>query len=136
MLDIKSGAPKITHLWDLKNLLPEKPVVTPEFTGLKWQDIDGNSVEGETVLQSLVLSGKVKNAADVRDVFVHLNDEKVFYSANYETHGGTKNQQVDNVKYPFKTMLNLEPGKNQISIFSRNRYGFTSERRLRIFRRQ
>ena len=136
MLDTKSGTPKITHLWDLKNLLPEKPVVTPEFTGLKWQDFDGNSVEGETALQSLVLSGKVKNAADMRDVFVHLNDEKVFYSANYDTRDGTKNQLGNNSKYPFKTVLNLEPGKNQISVFSRNRYGFTSERKIRIFRRQ
>ena len=136
MLDIKSGTPKIKHLWDLKNLLPEKPVVTPEFTGLKWQDVDGNSVEGETALQSLVLSGKVKNAADMRDVFVHLNDEKVFYSANYDTRDGTENQLGNNSKYPFKTVLNLEPGKNKISVFSRNRYGFTSEHRIRIFRRQ
>jgi len=136
MLDTKSGTPKITHLWDLKNLLPEKPVVTPEFTGLKWQDVDGNSVEGETAMQSLVLSGKVKNAGDMRDVFVHLNDEKVFYSANYDTRDGTKKQLGNNSKYPFKTVLNLEPGKNQISVFSRNRYGFTSERRIRISRRQ
>jgi hypothetical protein len=111
-------------------------VVTPKFSGLKWQDLDGNTVLGETELQSLILSGKVSNAADVRDVFVHLNDEKVFYSANLNSNGDSPDQQPDTEEFLFSTLLELLPGKNQISVFSRNRYGFTAERRLRILRRQ
>ena len=135
MLDTNSGTPKIKFLWNLKNPLPEKHVVTPEFSELKLQDFVGNAVEGETALPSLILSGKVKNEADLRDVFVHLNNEKVFYFANDDTHDGTKYQLETNAKYHFKTVLNIVPGKNHISVFSRNRYGFTTEHRIRISRR-
>ena len=136
MVDTKSGAPKIVNRWNLQDTLPEQMMVTPNFSGLKWQDLNGNLVLGETALQSLILSGKVSNAADVRDVFVHLNDEKVFYSANLNHLEDSLDQQPDNEEFRFSTLLELVPGKNQISVFSRNRYGFTSERRLRILRRQ
>ena len=49
---------------------------------MKWQDLDGNNVKGETQLDTLMLSGKVRNAGEVRDIYVHLNDKKVFYKAN------------------------------------------------------
>jgi carboxyl-terminal processing protease len=136
MVDTKSGAPKIVNRWNLQDTLPEQMMVTPNFSGLKWQDLNGNLVLGETALQSLILSGKVSNAADVRDVFVHLNDEKVFYSANLNHLEDSPDQQPDNEEFRFSALLELVPGKNQISVFSRNRYGFTSERRLRILRRQ
>jgi len=136
MVDTKSGAPKIVNRWNLQDTLPEQMMVTPNFSGLKWQDLNGNLVLGETALQSLILRGKVSNAADVRDVFVHLNDEKVFYSANLNHLEDSPDQQPDNEEFRFSTLLELVPGKNQISVFSRNRYGFTSERRLRILRRQ
>jgi hypothetical protein len=45
-------------------------------------------------------------------------------------------QQLVNAEFLFSTLVELVPGKNKISVFSRNRYGFTSERRLRILRRQ
>ncbi|MGY8700118.1 MAG: S41 family peptidase, partial [bacterium] len=136
MVDTKSGLPKIVHRWNLQDSLPEEAVVTPKFSGLKWQDLDGNTVLGETDLQSLILSGKVSNSADVRDVFVHLNDEKVFYSANLNSPEDSPDQQLVNAEFLFSTLVELVPGKNKISVFSRNRYGFTSERRLRILRRQ
>ena len=136
MIDTKSGTPKIVHRWNLQHTLPQQMVVTPKFSGLKWEDLDGNTVLGETELQSLILSGKVSNAADVRDVFVHLNDEKVFYSANLNSNADSPDQQPDTEEFLFSTLLELLPGKNQISVFSRNRYGFTAERRLRILRRQ
>jgi len=136
MIDTKSGTPKIVHRWNLQHTLPQQMVVTPKFSGLKWQDLDGNTVLGETELQSVILSGKVSNAADVRDVFVHLNDEKVFYSANLNSNADSPDQQPDTEEFLFSTLLELLPGKNQISVFSRNRYGFTAERRLRILRRQ
>jgi len=136
MVDTKSGAPKIVNRWNLQDTLPEQMMVTPNFSGLKWQDLNGNLVLGETALQSLILSGKVSNAADVRDVFVHLNDEKVFYSANLNHLEDSLDQQPDNEEFRFSALLELVPGKNRISVFSRNRYGFTSERRLRILRRQ
>jgi len=136
MVDTKSGLPKIVHRWNLQDSLPEEAVVTPNFSGLKWQDLDGNTVLGETDLQSLILSGKVSNAADVRDIFVHLNDEKVFYSSNLSSQENSPDQQLVKVEFLFSTLLELVPGKNKISVFSRNRYGFTSERRLRILRRQ
>jgi len=136
MIDTKSGTPKIVHRWNLQHTLPQQMVVTPKFSGLKWEDLDGNTVLGETELQSVILSGKVSNAADVRDVFVHLNDEKVFYSANLNSNADSPDQQPDNEEFLFSTLVELLPGKNQISVFSRNRYGFTAERRLRILRRQ
>ena len=136
MVDIKSGLPKIVHRWYLKDSLQKIAGVTPNFSGLKWKDLDGNTVLGETYLQSLILSGKVSNLADMRDVFVHLNDEKVFYFANLNSHEESADQELVNTNFPFSTLLKLVPGKNKISVFSRNRYGFTSESRLRILRRQ
>ena len=111
-------------------------VKTPKFIDLTCQDIEGNKVLGETDLQSLVLSGKVSNEANVRDVFVHLNHEKVFYSANLKLPEDLQDQKPTNDEFMFSTLLKLVPGNNQISVFSRNRYGFTSERRLRILLRQ
>ena len=73
----------------------------------------------------------VSNVNDVRDVYVYLNNKKVFYSLNRNS-----GQQDKNTEFHFQTEVNLDTGNNQISIFSRSRSGFTYERRLRIFRRQ
>jgi len=67
---------------------------------------------------------------------VHLNDEKVFYSANLNSSEDSPDLQSGKEEFLFSTLLKLVPGKNQVSVFSRNRYGITSERRLRILRRQ
>ena len=130
-----SGAPKISKLWVLDNPLSEKQVLTPVFVDLKWQDLDGNIVKGQTQLKTLIFSGKVINAGEVRDLYVHQNDKKVFYKANLNHHDGY-GDQIDNYQvFPFKTVINLSPGVNQISVFSRSRHGFTSERKLRMLKR-
>ena len=129
-----SGAPKITNLWVLDNLLPEKQVLTPVFVDLKWQDLDGNIVKGETLQDTLMFSGKVKNAGEVRDLYVHLNDKKVFYTAKLNHHDESGDKIHNNREFPFKTVINLSPGINQISVFSRGHHGFTSERKLRMLR--
>ena len=131
MVDIKSGTPGIVYLWNLNNMLPEQKLVTPELLGVSWQDKDGNYVEAETDLSFLILQGNVSNVNDVRDVYVYLNNKKVFYSLNRNS-----GQQDKNTEFHFQTEVNLDTGNNQISIFSRSRSGFTSERRLRIFRKQ
>ena len=136
MIDIKSGTPGIVYVWDLKNLLPEQKLVTPKLLGVSWQDKDGNNVEAETDLSSLILKGNVSNIDDVRDVFVHLNNKKVFYSDNSNQLEGSKSQQNKNSEFNFQTELILDAGNNNISIFSRSHSGFISERRLRIFRTQ
>ena len=130
MVDIKSGTPGIVYLWNLNNMLPEQRLVTPELLGVSWQDKDGNYVESETDLSFLILQGNVSNVNDVRDVYVYLNNKKVFYSLNINS-----GQQDKNTEFHFQTKVNLDTGNNQISIFSRSRSGFTSERRLRIFRK-
>ena len=130
-----SGAPKISKLWVLDNLLPEKQVLTPVFVDLKWQDLDGNIVKGETLQDTLMFSGKVKNAGEVRDLYVHLNDKKVFYTAKLNHHDESGEKIHNNREFPFKTVINLSPGINQISVFSRGRHGLTSERKLRMLKR-
>ncbi|MBT7810944.1 MAG: hypothetical protein HN550_06440 [Deltaproteobacteria bacterium] len=130
MVDIKSGTPGIVYLWNLNNMLPEQRLVTPELLGVSWQDKDGNYVESETDLSFLILQGNVSNVNDVRDVYVYLNNKKVFYSLNRNS-----GQQYKNTEFHFQTKVNLDTGNNQISIFSRSHSGFTSERRLRIFRK-
>ena len=130
-----SGAPKISKLWVLDNLLPEKQVLTPVFVDLKWQDLDGNIVKGETLQDTLMFSGKVKNAGEVRDLYVHLNNKKVFYIANLNHHNKFGDKIDNNREFPFKTVINLSSGINQISVFSRGRHGFTSERKLRMLKR-
>ena len=129
-----SGAPKISKLWVLDNLLPEKQVLTPVFVDLKWQDLDGNIVKGETMQDTLMFSGKVKNAGEVHDLYVHLNNKKVFYTAKLNHHDESGDKIHNNREFPFKTVINLSPGINQISVFSRGHHGFTSERKLRMLR--
>jgi len=73
----------------------------------------------------LILQGNVSNVNDVRDVYVYLNNKKVFYSLNRNS-----GQQDKTTEFHFQTEVNLDTGNNQISIFSRSRSGFTSERRL------
>ena len=130
-----SGAPKISKLWVLDNPLSEEQVLTPVFVDLKWQDLDGNIVKGETQLNTLMFSGKVRNAGEVRDIYVHQNDKKIFYKANLNHHDGYGNLLDNHQVFPFKTVIHLSPGINQISVFSRGRHGFTSERKLRMLRR-
>jgi len=130
-----SGAPKISKVWLVENPLPKKQVLTPVFVDLKWQDLDGNIVKGETKLDTLMFSGKVRNAGEVSDLYVYQNDKKIFYKANLN-HRDYYGDQNDNYQvFQFKTVINLSPGINQISIFSRGRHGFTSERKLRMLKR-
>ena len=130
-----SGAPKISKLWVLDNPLPESQVLTPVFVDLKWQDLEGNIVKGETQLKTLLLSGKVRNAVEIRDLYVHQNDKKIFYKANLNHPDGHGDLVNNDQVFPFKTLINLSPGTNHISVFSRGRHGFTSERKLRMLRR-
>ncbi len=82
-----------------------------------------------------MFSGKVKNAGEVRDLYVHLNDKKVFYSANLNHHNEFGDKIDNNREFTFKTIINLSHGINQITVFSRGRHGFTSERKLRMLKR-
>ena len=92
-------------------------------------------MKGETQLDTLMLSGKVRNAGEVRDLYVHQNDKKVFYKANLNYLDGYGDLIDSYQVFPFKTVINLSPGINQISVFSRGHHGFTSERKLRMLKR-
>ena len=129
-----SGALKIYKIWELDKLLTGKQVLTPDFIDLKWQDLEGNIVKAETKLNSLILSGRVINASDVRDIFVHQNEKKIFYKANLNQQNNYNGLIPKNKIFHFKIIINLSPGINKISLFSRGRYGFTSERKLRILK--
>ena len=130
-----SGAPKISKLWVLENLLPDEQIFTPVFIDLKWHDLDGKIVNAETQLDTLMFSGSVRNIGAVRDLYVHLNDKKVFYKENLNQQDNSTDQIGKYQELKFKTVINLSPGINKISIFSRGLHGFTSERKLRILRR-
>ena len=68
-------------------------------------------------------------------ILFFIYDKKVFYKANLNHHDDY-GDQIDNYQvFPFKTVINLSPGINQISVFSRGRHGFTSERKLRMLKR-
>ena len=54
-------------------MLPEKQTITPVFADLKWYDLEGNIVKGETKLDSLVLSGEVISAAKIQVLYLILN---------------------------------------------------------------
>ena len=82
-----------------------------------------------------MFSGKVRNAREVHDLYVLQNDKKIFYKANLN-HLDGYGDLLDNYQvFPFKTVINLSPGINQISVFSRGRHGFNSERKLRMLKR-
>ncbi len=129
-----SGVPKISKLWLLDKMLTDEQILTPVFVELKWHDLNGNNVEGETQLETLMLSGKITNASEVRDLYVHLNDKKVFYKANLNHQNISRYQIENSMLFQFKKIINLSPGINKISVFTRSRHGFTSEHKLRMLR--
>jgi len=130
IIDTKSGNPKIFRMWDLNKNFTEQKEVTPNFNLLNLTDSDGNILKGETSSDSIILTGKIKNADNLRDIFVHLNDKKIFYSEKINDYNLSKKH------FRFSTKINLVPGKNQISVFARNNLGTTSERRIRILKKQ
>ncbi|MDC0188347.1 hypothetical protein OAJ61_00950, partial [bacterium] len=129
-----SGVPKISKLWLLDNMLTDEQILTPVFIDFKWHNLNGKIVKGETQLETLMLSGKIRNAGEVRDLYVHLNDKKVFYKANLIQQYNYRDQIENSQLFQFKKIINLSPGINKISVFARSRNGFTSEHQLRILR--
>ena len=81
-----------------------------------------------------MLSGKIRNASEVRDIYVHLNGKKVFYKANLNQHSNPRDQIENSLLFQFKNIINLSPGINKISVFTRSRHGFNSEHKLRMLR--
>jgi len=130
-----SGITKISKHWVLENKLPEKQIFTPVIVGLKWHDLNGKNVNGETQLDALMLSGKVRNYGEIRDIYVHLNDKKIFYKENLNPQSQSTYEIENYQELKFKKIINLSPGINKISVFTRGRYGFTSERKIRILQR-
>ena len=92
-------------------------------------------MEGETQLDTLMFSGKVRKIGKIRDLYVHLNDKKVFYKANLNQQAEFTDKIVKYQELKFKTVINLSPGINKISVFSRCNHGFISERKIRMLRR-
>ncbi len=130
-----SGAAKISKLWEVEEKLPEVQVLTPILVDLKWHDLEGKTVEGETHLETLILSGKIRKPSIVQDLYVHQNDKKIFYKVNLNQKNGVRDQ-IDNYQvFQFKTVVNLLQGINNLSVFSRGQHGFTSEKKLRMLRR-
>ena len=130
-----SGAAKISKLWEIDEKLPEVQVLTPILVDLKWHDLEGKTVEGETHLETLMLSGKIRKPSIVQDLYVHQNDKKIFYKVNLNKKNGVRDQ-IDNYQvFQFKTIVNLLQGINNLSVFCRGQHGFTSEKKLRMLRK-
>ncbi len=129
-----SGVPKISKLWLLDNMLTDENILTPVFFDFKWHDLNDKIVKGETQLDTLMLSGKIRNASEVRDIYVHLNGKKVFYKANLNQQSNSRDQIENSRLFQFKNIINLSPGINKISVFTRSRHGFNSEHKLRMLR--
>ena len=98
--------------------------------------IGKSSKDTLSFLPSLILTGNVANGEDLRDIFIHLNDEKIFYSANFKLPKAASSNLAGSREVLFRTPLELAPGKNQISVFIRDRFGLTSERRMRVLLRK
>ena len=93
-------------------------------------------MKGNTNLHSVILNGKIQNPSNLRDLFVHLNDKKVFYSANVNRVEKIEENLLKKSEFKFSTEMKLETGKNEISVFARNFQGTISKRRLGINRRE
>ncbi len=78
MIDINSGDPVIAKTWNLNAGFSEQEEITPVINVLNLNDMDGNFLKGETNLHSVILNGKVQNLYNLLDLYVHLNDKKVF----------------------------------------------------------
>jgi len=132
MIDTKSSNPKIFRSWNLNKKFAEQKEFTPFFDSLKIKDVDGNILKGKTNFDSIILTGGINNPDNLSDIFVHLNNEKIFYSANIKSRNKIKDYLFRNKQFQFSTKIKLLPGINIISVFARNNLGMTSERRIRI----
>ena len=136
VVDTRSGDSIIFRKWNLNEDFSDQEEITPIINFLKLNDKYGNLLKGETKINSVILNGKIRDSSNLRDVFVHLNDKKVFYSANVEQVEKIDDNLLKKTEFNFMTEMKLETGKNEISVFARNFQGTISERKLGIFLRE
>jgi len=136
VINIKSGDTVIVKKWNLNEDFSEQEEMTPIIDLLKLNDNDGNFLKGETNLQSVILNGKIQNSSNLRDLFVHLNDKKVFYSDNVNRVKKNDYNFLKETEFNFRVRIKLESGKNEISLFTRNLQGTKFEQRIGIYHRE
>jgi carboxyl-terminal processing protease len=78
----------------------------------------------------VALGGAATDDARLRDVFVFVNDDKVFYAAGAVASG------VEPARVPFQLDLHLDEGLNEIKVYAREDEELVSRRLMFVFRRK
>jgi len=114
----RSGSPAAT--WQRE---PPRIAISPDPTrGAPVVDADTIRLSG-----SAVVPPTLDESSRLRDVFVFVNDQKVFFKVVPEETGAKKME--------FQTDLPLKPGQNLVTVVAREDEEFQSRRSLVVFRR-
>ncbi|MBF0276467.1 MAG: PDZ domain-containing protein [SAR324 cluster bacterium] len=114
MFDSRSNA-------QLSNVIFQAPQIEIEVGDQVGQVI--NRVTGKKEIQ---LKGIARDDRQLKDVFVFLNDKKIFFKTNM----GKK----PSLTLPFETILHLKEGHNQILVFARDQDNLTSSEKIQLWR--
>ncbi len=116
---VRSGA--IAEAWQRE---PPRIALAPDpLRGAPVVDSDRMKLSGTATLQHSIDAG----ASRLRDVFIYVGDQKVFFKVVPE---GTNSLKLD-----FATDLPLKPGNNVVSVFAREDEEFQTRRSIVVYRR-
>ncbi len=106
--------------------LPESTHYESPLIEFEVLDEHQNAFRGVTDLDSVQLAGVVSDDQMVKDVFVFLNDKKIFFRSN-------KNP-ASHQSLPFDISLALNEGYNHITVFARDQHDIFARRDLQVWR--
>ncbi len=84
------------------------------------------TIERVTFLKTVELTGMAQDDQQLKDVYIFLNQEKIFYQTNLEKGPLTS--------LPFSTRVELQEGHNRILIFARDQNHLTSSQEIQLWR--
>ena len=129
------GSKSFVHVADVKEVKGAKPAPLKDVEHLPFREptqitLNVDSAQGGIVVEGdkFNLSGVVSNTKELLDMYVLVNDQKVFFKS-------ASNAEGDALRMKFSTDFPLKEGNNNVLIVAREGPEFASRKSLVIRRR-
>ncbi|HXN40717.1 MAG TPA: MXAN_5808 family serine peptidase [Myxococcaceae bacterium] len=134
-VDFEKGRFAFVHVADVKEVKGAKPAPLKDVEHLPFREpaqitLNVDSAQGGIVVEGdkFNLSGVVSNTKELLDMYVLVNDQKVFFKS-------ASNAEGDALRMKFSTDFPLKEGNNNVLIVAREGPEFASRKSLVIRRR-
>jgi len=134
-VDFEKGRFAFVHVADVKEVKGSKPAPLKDVEHLPFREptqiaLNVDSAQGGIVVEGdkFNLSGVVSNTKELLDMYVLVNDQKVFFKS-------ASNAEGDALRMKFSTDFPLKEGNNNVLIVAREGPEFASRKSLVIRRR-